>query len=145
MIECVPTSAIVGRALRLVHEAQRRLRATELLTSPLRPLPQEYMLAVQEKLDAGVILERIAFGTKEQFAAFQKLGFVKGPQYLLRRADAKHFQRMLIVDDREMLFAVDIGGSQLFFYTDEAPLVSEFVHYFETMWNESSVQPTVEW
>lgn len=139
MTEHIPTEAVMQRALALVRGAKSRLRATELLRSPLRPLPADYLQVLEEKLQEGLDMQRIVFGSEKECQDFQRSVPLQHPHYYLRRSDPPLYQRCLIVDDQRMLFAIEKEGLRLFFYTDEISVVKSFVDYFEKIFQAADV------
>ena len=135
MIEHIPTEAVMQKALALVRGAQSRLRATELLRDPLRPLPAEYLHALDAKLREGLDMQRIVFGSEKLCQDFQHSVPLQHPHYHLRRSDPSLYQRCLIVDDQRMLFAVEKEDLRLFFFTDDSAVVKSFVEYFERVFD----------
>lgn len=125
------------KALALVKGAQSRLCATELLRDPLRPLPAEYLSALEIKLQEGLDMQRIVFGSENLCNDFQHSVPLQHPHYHLRRSDPSLYQRCLIVDDQRMLFAIEKENLRLFFFTDDAAIVQSFVEYFEKVFAAS--------
>ncbi|HLC66422.1 MAG TPA: hypothetical protein VJK52_02175 [Candidatus Nanoarchaeia archaeon] len=137
-IERIPSDAIVDRAIALVQSAESTILATELLSDEMQPLPERYRTVVCEKLRSGVLLQRIAFGTDEQLQKFHDINSVSKQGYSCWLSPAAFYQRMLIVDDEKMLFAVQLGTEKMFCFSSAPAVIQDFRNYFQWILSRES-------
>ena len=95
------------------------------------PLPEEYALQLQTKLNEGISVKRLAFGSEEDFSKFTLVDRASGSSYTLKHVSGGSYQRMLLVDKKELLFALDQDGKREFFYTNCPSIVGVFLSYFQ--------------
>jgi len=137
MIVHISPDTVVAKAMSMIAGAHTSIYATELLSDNPPALPREYFELLQGKvLKEHISMKRIAFGTKPQFQRYTSVSFIDDPSFDCVLADSDQYQRMLMVDEREMLFGIDRGGLHLFFYTDETAVLEQFLRYFNVIFDK---------
>ena len=134
----VDSTHIVALAMSLVRTARHEILATMNLVEELSsPLPREYFFLLQEKIQQGIILKRLAFGNPEEFERFQKQQWTH-ERYQLRRATTMNYKRMLLIDQTTLLFALSSGGIRKFYYSTALEDCTTFHAYFFTEWEKTA-------
>lgn len=133
----VDASDILQTAMRLVQSAQKTIRATMNMAEEIQhPLPQEYFLLLQRKMDAGVLIQRIGFGTEEDFRLLKDRIEMDHSCYAFHHARSQEYRRMLLVDDTKLLLAKRDEGSNHYFYTEDEKTVEYYKKYFQSCWED---------
>jgi hypothetical protein len=126
----ISTNDIISRAMSIVADAKYEILATMDLAEELaNPLPNEYFFLLQEKMNQGVNLNRLAFGTKEEFVQFQK-NQPSRPEYACHLAKKGDYRRMLLIDRKELMFATSDSPEKKFFFTEEQKTIERYLKYF---------------
>lgn len=95
------------------------------------PIPQEYFLLLGQKLEEGVQIVRIGFGTDEEFKMLRSRVYIEHPRYTFHRIDSADYRRMLLVDNSKMIFRrIDASGPHVF-YSEDPQVIAEYKSYFE--------------
>lgn len=119
---------IVDVVIGVVASANQEVLATmDVVGEVESPLKDEYYQALGERMDAGVRVRRLGFGTAESVAKFFQQRPIQHPNYNFSFvSDIALYQRMILVD-RNRLFC-NIGGT--FRTTDDPQIIDQFVSYF---------------
>lgn len=137
LIQNIPEKKVLSTALQLVKRAKKSLFLTMIMKEEIQILSDPYMKLLRQKAQDGIGIKRIGFGTRKDYIiAMQQLKQYSLDQYI----QFKHIfslskaQRMLIVDEKEMIFAVYTNKTdKLVFYTRYKTLVGVFVNYFTNL------------
>jgi hypothetical protein len=135
MIERIDPEHVMKKAMSIIQDAQRLIKATHLLSDTSQAFPKEYTTLLEKKLQEGVQVKRIACGTQEQFSHFNTDSSVKHLSFECIRADPSLYQRMLIIDKSTMLFAIENPHLKVFFYTDEQQILHDCTQYFDKIFS----------
>lgn len=131
-LEEVSSSKILRSAIFLVEKAKKEILATMDLTEEIKsPLPSEYLFLLKKKIETGTKIIRLAFGTRGEFKIFDKRCRIKNKNYMCVLRKKKNYKRMLLVDGKYLLFAVDNKKEKKFFYTRDPKYIEKFSDYFQ--------------
>ncbi|MFH1720613.1 MAG: hypothetical protein ABH856_03340 [Patescibacteria group bacterium] len=123
----------VGFAKELVVEAKKEIIATMNVDEEYsHPLPESYHDLLAKKAGGGINVTRYGFGSLRVFKTLQQ--YYPAIRFLYA-GKIDSYQRMLIVDKKRGMFALD----SKIFYTDFAPLALHFVKYIEIVYNKEVV------
>lgn len=124
-------SKIIQNAESIVNQAKYEILATMDLAEEIRnPLPRGYFFLLQKKMKEGVRVKRLAFGNAEDFRIFQRRNRIRNRNYLCRLTSDQDYRRMLLVDRRELMFAVEQRKIRHFFRTTRPKEVRRYLKYF---------------
>ncbi len=133
----VGASEILQTAICLVHSARKTIRVTMNAAEEIEhPLPHEYFLLLQKKMDAEVLIQRIGFGAEEDFRPIKNRVEIDHAYYEFHHAKSQEYRRMLLVDDQKLLLAKRDEGSNHYFYTEDEETVEYYKKYFQSCWEE---------
>lgn len=122
---------ILKQVMSKVGIAKAEILSTMNLFEELKtPLPLEYFFLLNKKMQEGVVIKRLAFGTKSEFQKFNKRHSVKYKNYICILSKSKDYRRMILID-RKYLFFVDIKNSSNFFFTTDQSRINNFLAYFQ--------------
>lgn len=129
--EEIDKSDIFQRAMSIVKTAKQEILATMDLAEEIeKPLPLEYFSLLKKKIAIGVKVIRLAFGHMDDFETFNQKHRIKNKNYECILAKSKNYKRMLLVDYKKLLFAVDNKNKRRFFYTTDLQYIQKFSQYF---------------
>ncbi len=132
--EIAPTE-ILTTAMRLVRSAQKTIRATMNAAEEIKsPLPRKYFLLLQRKMDSGILIRRLGFGSEKDFSRINDRIKFFHHYYQFHRTKSRNYMRMLLVDDSKLLFAVREKTYNRYFYTENKKLVGYYKKYFQSYW-----------
>lgn len=121
-------------AKNLVKRANKSLFVTMLMTEELKsPLSKSYHDLVLRKVKKDrVLVRRIGFGSQIEFKKLSKIFNYRSRLFkFCYLSDVKLYQRMLIRDKKEAIFAFKLGQARrIYFHTSYQPLVEALVAYF---------------
>jgi sugar-specific transcriptional regulator TrmB len=127
---------IVQKAIEVVKKSRNNIRATMLLSEELaQPIRQEYFSCLQDKINQGVILRRICFGSENEFQEFITTNPSNSTNSHHILSTTQDYFRMLMVDDSQLLFSLKTPKARLFFFTEDQNLVREYRDYFDEKFN----------
>lgn len=130
--EEVDASCILPKAMSVVRSARKEILVTMDLAEEIeRPLPSGYFLLLQKKLTEGVTVKRLAFGGSSDFEIFTHRYNIIHENYSCILAKTKNYKRMLLVDQSQLLFALNRGGKRRFYYTEDTQYIKKFIKYFQ--------------
>ena len=112
-----------------IRKAHASMYVTMLLAEELKdPLPKTYFKLIVKGIEAGVKVERLAFGTKQELRRFSARENFIHPGYLLSLASDMDYRRMILIDQKKLFFR----NEQDEFYCTKSPRVIEnFCAYFQ--------------
>ncbi|MDO9231019.1 MAG: hypothetical protein Q7U36_00875 [bacterium] len=115
----------------IIRQARIDILATMKLSEEiLNPISKEYYSLLEEKMNEGVLLFRIAFGSENDLHELEKRCPHKTDQYKCMHVKNKNYQRMLLVDRKWLFFATDVGNERKFFFTEDNFCIEVFERYF---------------
>lgn len=127
----IEQSNILQKAISIVKLAERELLVTMDLAEEIEsPLPLEYFFLLDKKMKQGVRVIRLAFGTVADFKKFNKRHKIKNNNYKCILVKSKIYKRMLLVDGKKLLFAIDKNNKRRFFYTTDLQYIKRYTQYF---------------
>lgn len=133
----VGTETVLRQAIGLVSGARKIIRATMLLSEEVgQPIPSDYYNLLKKKMDEGVSVVRLGFGSKKDFDKINLLPSSKGVNFI-RIENIQLYQRMLIQDETELIFAIDAGDKRFVFFSDFPMFVQAFIFYFDQLRSEN--------
>jgi hypothetical protein len=131
----VDVSRILQKAMSIVNLAKKEILATMDLAEEIQnPLPLEYFFLLGKKVKSGIKVTRLAFGTQVEFKKFNKAccsGILKHKNYKCFLTSSKNYKRMLMVDKKYLIFAINKNGIKNFFYVEDARYINKFYSYFK--------------
>ena len=125
---------ILETAKSIVAAAQTSVKATMLVSEELeRPLPGDYFLLLRKKMDAGVKITRVGFGSNEEVGRLtDKIDFAHNNyEFILCRHGT--YKRMLLVDDSRLMFATETPEGKRFYYSEDPDDITDYLNYFEQL------------
>ncbi len=139
IIKPVPTNKVAFFGYRLVKKAKSNLRLTMIIADELSTTSPEYLKLLKRKIAQGLDIKRIGFGPKNQcLKAYKQLTVARNNFAFKCNPDMKLVQRLLIVDEKEMLFAVYQSKSEKsVFYTQSKPIIKGFANFFDDVFKRS--------
>ncbi len=128
MIKIIDKKDIVNEVEKEVRKAKKEILASMLLSEEVKnPLPVSYRNLLAKRIDKGVVLKRIGFGTREEYVKISKQYRIESQKYFFRlEKDPSIYQRLLIIDRRKLFFKID----KTFFESDNQQLIDIFLDYF---------------
>ncbi len=134
----VSTSAILKKALSIIQSAKVEVLVTMDLAEELaKPLPEEYFLQLQQTLNEGVSVKRLAFGSDSDFKKFNSRQVFTGLNYKCVLSRLHFYRRMMLVDRSLLMFAVEREGKRRFFFTQDKNVITAYLDYFVELLEKS--------
>lgn len=129
MINILNKDEVVNVVKKKVGKAKKEILATMLLSEEiLSPLPDSYHALLVERVNSGVVLKRIGFGTKKDYTIIKSKYLIESNRYKFKYiTNIKKYQRMIIIDKQNLFF----GVNGTFFHSAYKPLVIAFRKYFK--------------
>lgn len=118
--------------LRIVKEnvgkAKKEILATMSLREELNnPLPVSYFDLLKKKVNEGIFLKRLGFGTKEEYNKVKKRIRFHKENYIFRFfPKTLDYQRLIVIDGKKLFF----GKNDIYFKSIYKPLIKIFSDYF---------------
>ena len=131
MFKKIDKKDIVKEVMKAVGDSKKEIIATMLLTEEISvPLPISYHEILKKKVENGVMIKRLGFGTREDYNEMKKRLFMKSKRYHFRYiSQVSQYQRLLVIDKNILFFGID--GS--FFRSSYKPMVNAFLVYFKEL------------
>lgn len=127
----VSSAHILEMVMDAVRSAQRLICATMNVEEELKhPLPEEYFFLLNQKLDEGVKIHRVGFGSPETIKIFLDRNLMDHPNYRFTANTTSVYQRMILLDDKILFFAIGIGQDRRFYKTTDPKTIFEYHSYF---------------
>lgn len=127
----VPSAHILETVMDAVRSAQRLICATMDVSEELEhPLPEEYFFLLNQKLDEGVKIHRVGFGSSKVIQTFLDRNLMDHPNYRFTANTTSAYQRMILLDGEVLFFAIGTGQDRHFYKTTEPGTISEYLSYF---------------
>ena len=125
----------INKARSLIETSKIKIFATMNLTEELiDPLPDWYYQLMLDKLNKGIKITRVAFGSQGHLSRFSstypELSNHQNYQVSLHDMTLHQYYRMLLIDESKLMFAPQIPYSRIFLYTDEKELIETYRNYF---------------
>ncbi|HUW22331.1 MAG TPA: hypothetical protein VMW41_06745 [Candidatus Bathyarchaeia archaeon] len=111
-----------------------------MMKEELKAISDEYLGLIRRKIQEGVLIERIGFGSQKDYEkALVQLGLRPFKNFYFKYCpDLRKAQRLLVSDKKEMIFAVYMDQEKkLVFYTKYKPLIRVFLAYFKEIFIDS--------
>lgn len=127
----IGASDILQKVIFVIRQANIDILATMKLSEEIsNPISAEYFKLLEKKMNEGVFLFRIAFGSMGDLCEFEKRCPNRAAKYKCVLTRTQNYQRMLLVDHRWLFFAIDTGGERKFFFTEDNVCIEVFERYF---------------
>lgn len=127
----VPSAQIFETVMDAVRSAQRLICATMDVEEELKhPLPEEYFFLLNQRLDEGVKIHRVGFGSPEAIQTFLDRNLMSHPNYRFTANTTSAYQRMILLDGEVLFFAIGTGQDRHFYMTTDPKTISEYQAYF---------------
>ena len=128
----IASSDIVSVAMRLVGSAQHTIEATMDISEEIkRPLPGSYFGLLKSKMDEGVMVVRVGFGSQKDFLYVQAKMPIHAQYVCKHFLDIKKYKRMLLIDSSFLLYALETKMGRRYYYTVNPCKIAEYRHYFQ--------------
>lgn len=122
---------IFQNAVCIIKLAKQEILATMDLAEEIeKPLPPEYFSLLQRKIETGVKVIRLAFGSVTDFEIFNQKYNITDKNYKCVLVKSENYKRMLLVDSKKLLFAIDNRNERRFFYSEDPQYIRKFFRYF---------------
>lgn len=120
-----------------VSKAKKEIFATMLLREELKnPLPVSYCNLLRKKVNEGIFLKRLGFGTKEAYNKVSNKIFFDKKNYIFRFITKElDYQRFIIIDRKKIFFGID----GLYFTSTYRPLIKVFINYFNRNFKKGKI------
>lgn len=135
LIQFIPKDKVLKTAIRLIKKSKKSLILTMIMDEEINSQSQNYINLLKKKINSKVIIKRIGFGNRNLYKkALGKFNFKIIPNnFLLKYCSNLNIQRLLISDEKEMIFAVYTNkytNDKLTLYTKSRAIVNGFLKYF---------------
>jgi len=134
MIESINKKNIVRCVGKEVKKAKKEIFATMLLSEEIKnPLPNSYHALLQKKVQQGVLVKRLGFGTKEEYNQISFMYKFNSKNYIFKyETDINYYQRLIIIDGKLLFFGVE----NMFFQSSYKQLIEAFLSYFSSVFKK---------
>lgn len=128
---------IVKDVMHEIGTAQKEIIATMLLSEEIgQPLPKTYHSLLKKKLDEGVMIKRLGFGTREDYNTIKHKYNYQSKQYSFRyRIKLSDYQRLLIIDKKRIFFKV----GTIFLESSNRSIVAVFITFFKKQYKKGKI------
>lgn len=128
LFKLINKKEILKEVKKNVSLAREEILATMLLKEELEnPLPVSYFNLLRNKVNEGISLKRLGFGTKEEYNKVSSKILSDKKNYIFRFTTKElDYQRLIIIDRKKMFFSID----NLYFMSIHKPLIKVFADYF---------------
>lgn len=133
IIQYIPEEKVLKFAVNLIKKSKKTLHLTMIMRKELATTSKDYVDLLKRKTSQGVHISRIGFGTKKDYQKAKAQIGKKLPKNFTFTyyPNLKLTQRMLIADEKEMIFAVYEKKKRLVFYTKEPEIIKGFLNFYE--------------
>lgn len=129
----VSSARILETVMDAVRSAQRLIYTTMDVREELEhPLPEEYFFLLNQKLNEGVKIHRVGFGSPEAIQIFLNRNPLSHPNYQFTANTTSVYKRMILIDDKNLFFAIGTGHDRRFYKTTDLDMIFEYRSYFLT-------------
>lgn len=127
-IQTVPKEEIVTLVTQAVKNAKQEILVTMLMSEEIaQPLPKSYRNLLKEKVKKGIVLQRLGFGSEEEYNSVKTLYPIVSGKYTFRYLkNISEYQRLIVIDKKQLVFGVD----GIFMRSEYQPLILVFIDYF---------------
>jgi len=130
MIQEIESGKILETAMGLVGSAQKSVRMTMQAEEELQqPLPEEYFLLLNRKLNEGIEVERVGFGNEQEFSKLTGRVLFEHPRYSFHRVSSSDYRRMLLIDGSKLMFAKSDSTGRHVYFTEDKDIIADFKEY----------------
>lgn len=128
LFQIIQKKEILQQVKKAIFLARREILATMFLKEELRnPLPISYFNLLRKKINEGILLKRLGFGTKEDYNRIKDRNKIESNNYEFRCIiQESKYQRLIVIDRKKLFFGVD----GLYFASTHMPFIEVFVNYF---------------
>lgn len=128
LLEQVDKKNILKIVKKDINRTRKEIFATMLLREELKnPLPVSYFNLLKKKVNEGVFLKRLGFGTKEDYNKIKERHKFNSNNYKFRYITCEFkYQRLIIIDRKKLFFGIE----ELYFISKHRPLIKVFLNYF---------------
>lgn len=141
LIKLIPKKSVLNTAMNLIKKSKKSLIMTMIMNDELNSISSNYINLLKYKITEGIMIKRIGFGTKNQYQkALQQLLYSELPKNFIFvfYPNMSIAQRLLISDNKAMLFAVYIGiHSKMVFYSKNKFVIKGFIEYFKNVYKKA--------
>ena len=131
MLQEIPLDEALGTAMNMVSSARASIRMTMRATEETEnPIPDAYFELLRQRIEEGVHVTRIGFGSQKEFLLLEHRVKSDAPNYAFYRTDESDYRRMLLVDGARLLFAKDTDIGRQVFYTEDSEIIRAYEQYF---------------
>lgn len=114
-----------------VSKAKKEILATMNVVEEQRsPLSANYFFLLKKKNKAGVKIERIVFGSLQQYKYFIKQAKNKSLFFTGHYTKSKNYKRMIMIDGTRLFLRKKIGNQTKFYFTTNEKYLKEYKTYF---------------
>jgi len=134
MIKSINKKKIVGSVRKEVKKAKKEIIATMLLSEEIKnPLPKSYHKLLQKKVQQGILVKRLGFGTKEEYNQINFMYKFNSKNYIFKyETGINYYQRLIIIDGKLLFFGID----DMFFQSSYRGLIKAFLSYFSSVFKK---------
>lgn len=122
---------IVKSVMGAINSASSNILMTMDLTEELNsPLPANYHLLLSQKLDRGVRITRVGFGTEQEFLQVAQTRSFPSENFTFKHnPNLEEYQRMILLDGTILFFRYN----GVFFRSTDPSLIEQFQQYFSSV------------
>jgi hypothetical protein len=125
----IQPNKILHEVIRAVTKAKNKIQMTMLLNEELNaPIRKEYFDLLNEKSRNGITIERICFGSCDEFNKFKSINYFHNSNYYNYLANEKYL-RMILIDDSDLFFKIN----DIFINTQNEDLIFLYSNYFNSV------------
>ncbi len=134
MIKSINKKKVVGCVRKKIKKAKKKIIATMLLSEEIKnPLPKSYHKLLQKKVQQGILVKRLGFGTKEEYNQINFMYKFNSKNYIFKyETDINYYQRLIIIDGKLLFFGVE----DMFFQSSYKQLIEAFLSYFSSVFKK---------
>ena len=127
-VHIIPKEEVVANVMGAVGEAENEVKMSMLLKEEVEsPLPEKYHALLKSKLEAGIKIHRLGFGSTQDFDTIvQRLGFNFPTFSFSHIPDTVLYQRFILIDNKRLFFFSDDN----FCTTEDVSLIAAIQEYF---------------
>lgn len=129
--DTIEGSEIVRTVMSAIDSVTSSILMTMDLAEELRsPLPADYHSLLSRKLDEGVRISRVGFGTEQEFLQIAQIRSYPSENFtFIHNPNMKDYQRMILID-RAILFFRHNG---VFSRSTHLTTINQFLQYFSSV------------
>lgn len=133
-IQKIKVEDIRNKVMSEIGMAKKEILATMDITEELKnPLPVDYFLLLKRKSEEGVIIKRVVFGSKEQYASLVQEMNDRKLFFTGKHTKSKNYKRMIMIDETKLFFRKIIKDKEKFYFTTDSKYLKEYKKYFNRL------------